>query len=764
MTLSLNGFSVTFESDTIYTQVEQVPDPSTLKEIRSRLGDEWFSHWADGRLYCLARVDDPTVTIGDPDWLDLTTHAGMKVAASLLSAAIPELFSHYDPVRSRPFAFLAQKQEFVAQAISGWARIPSLLHDFEIRPKYELDPRLVELQNGDLRIALVMDVTTRWVCRADIAQLSAAGVNVIGLHVVRRNPQPDQRRLVGRIAEMSENQVCLSDAVDGLDSIAISDVQLEGSKETFARCVRALLGGRYRDFNAKIDAAFAQLANGPGLDKALDQMEAHLKKKNPIEVPGGHRFRIGDRIRLRDSASYQSIVRLPPAKYCFDRAKTQLSDYAWSGLQQFGPFDRDSFPRRSPRILVICPDAVTGRVGQAIKLFRDGISSIPDSRFSSGFAGAFRLVNPDFKTLSIKLFNTPPEGVAGAYRACIEDYLARDSEFDAAFTVILEEHSALSDPINPYLVAKAVLLSNGIPVQEAKESTLTKPPQNLQYIFQNISTAMYAKMGGIPWTVDHGETADDELVIGLGTAELSGSRVEKRQRHVGITTVFRGDGNYLLSSLSRECKYDDYPEVLYESTTQVLREIKRRNGWETGDTVRVVFHIFKPLKNIEVAEIIKRSVDEVGADQSVEFAFLTVSHEHPFSLIDSAQQGITPRYANARPKGVFVPDRGLVVQLGQYTRLLCTNGPRMMKRADLPQPTPLLIHLHKESTYRDFPYLADQVLKFTALSWKSTLPTDRPVTIKYSSLIAELLARLKEIPDWSPALLNTKLKTSKWFL
>jgi hypothetical protein len=39
-----------------------------------------------------------------------------------------------------------------------------------------------------------------------------------------------------------------------------------------------------------------------------------------------------------------------------------------------------------------------------------------------------------------------------------------------------------------------------------------------------------------------------------------------------------------------------------------------------------------------------------------------------------------------------------------------------------------------------------------------------PVTIYYSELIAELLARFRTLPDWSPALLNTKLRASKWFL
>jgi hypothetical protein len=62
----------------------------------------------------------------------------------------------------------------------------------------------------------------------------------------------------------------------------------------------------------------------------------------------------------------------------------------------------------------------------------------------------------------------------------------------------------------------------------------------LAYRWQNISVALYAKMHGIPWTVDHDLTITDEIVIGLGTAELGSSCYDKRQRYLGITTVFRG--------------------------------------------------------------------------------------------------------------------------------------------------------------------------------------------------------------------------------
>ena len=56
-------------------------------------------------------------------------------------------------------------------------------------------------------------------------------------------------------------------------------------------------------------------------------------------------------------------------------------------------------------------------------------------------------------------------------------------------------------------------------------------------------------------------------------------------------------------------------------------------------------------------------------------------------------------------------------------RLVCTTSPAMVKRAGLPVPRPLGVRLHKGSTFTDLDYLAEQVLKFTSLSWRFPLPS-----------------------------------------
>ena len=151
-------------------------------------------------------------------------------------------------------------------------------------------------------------------------------------------------------------------------------------------------------------------------------------------------------------------------------------------------------------------------------------------------------------------------GSEAVYRSAIENRLSAGEDVQGAIVVLFEEHAHLKGLPNPYLRTKALLLTLGIPTQEVRMPTVTQMAGNLQYTLQNFAVSVYAKLNGTPWTVNQDKAISDELVVGMGFAEFSGSRFEDRQRFVGITTVFSGDGTYLLGNVSKECNYADYPK------------------------------------------------------------------------------------------------------------------------------------------------------------------------------------------------------------
>lgn len=759
----LNGFEIKFDSDRFEAYFDDLANPEEIEPLRKREQGEWFFYWRDGVLYGIPEVENPSRTYGTKKRLDLSNHHHLTLLASRINDRLPTKFPQYEALRTRPFEFLGRRDELVATATSNLQSVHPLVNRFTIRPRFELDARLYELRDGDTRVGLFVSVSTKWQIAATLTELKDARIELQGLYAVRRNPNQDQRRLVGRIEKVDEGKVFLSESFDETRAVTEDDVWLEGSRTSFKRCLSVLLGRDYGKFDSSRTAAEGDLLGGPGIQQLCEKMGDVLAKNSPIQIGLGMRCDVLGRIAPENSTEYKSVADISQGEYCFDPAKTKRERYAWPGIVKFGPYSRDTFPKRSPRILVLAPDKASGKVGQFVRLLSEGITSLPNSRYSGGFSKLFHLHNPEFQTVTIPMLGATPITACSKYRETIESALRKYSNYDAALVAILDEHAYLDSDINPYAHAKALLLTAGIPVQQFRMATATQNTNNQQYILQNIALSLYAKMGGVPWTMDQGLAVDDEIVIGMGTAEMSGSRFLSRQRYVGITTVFRGDGNYLLGHLSRDCSFEDYPEVLADSMTKVLQEMRERNGWREGDTIRVVFHAHKPLKKAEIGQVVSECVKTAGEGLQIEFAFVTVSKQHPFLVIDPDYEGLATRVGNT-VKAIKVPPRGRVVQLGLYTRLLCTKGPTLIKRPQTPLPSPLLINLHKASTYRDLQYLSEQVLKFTNLSWRGTQPAEDPVTIYYSELIAKELSRLRGIEGWSPTVLNTRLRHSMWFL
>jgi len=757
MPLHLNVFRVEPQAADFTAFIAPMADAAGLADLSERLRGDWVIWWRDGTVYALPQHVGAAGFDGVPAQMRCDDH--LSFLAYLVNQGLERNVPHYTSFRRHPFTFLGQRREFVAEIAARMHGLPSVLSGFTIRPRYALEARVLESVTGEPFVGLAVKLDSSWAIGAQLADLAAAGIPLAGLDVVRRDAQPGQRRLVGRIEDLAGDKVLLAESIEGVSSVAAADVAVEGSRAVFASCLGVILGSQYERFERERQELEGELLGGPGWEQMLAEMGAFLQSASPMKLGVGLECAIGPRVHM-GGGHYRSLIQAPAVDYCFDPARTKRSPFAWQGIEKFGPFSRDTFAARSPRFLVVFPDSAQGAVETFLRALRDGI---PGQRgYSAGFARTFGLANPEFALRPVPWLAGTNKAPHSLYRETINQVLTAGERFDAALVVLLGEHAGLPDQANPYLHTKALLLMAGIPSQEFRLPTVSQPPGALAYILQNVTVALYAKMNGIPWTVDQDLAITDEIVIGLGTVELGASRYHQRQRYVGITTVFRGDGNYLLGTMSAECGWADYPAALRESLLTVLREVKDRNGWRPGDTVRIVCHTARPVRNVQVDKIMSECVSEVGADQQIEFAFLTVSADHPFVLLDPDQSGLAGR--SGKRKAQLAPERGMIAQIGRYQRLLAVTGPGLVKRAGAPLPHPLLVRLHPSSTFRDMTYLTEQVLKFTSLSWRSTLPIHDPVTIYYSALIADLLARLRAIPDWSPAMLNTRLKFSRWFL
>jgi hypothetical protein len=430
------------------------------------------------------------------------------------------------------------------------------------------------------------------------------------------------------------------------------------------------------------------------------------------------------------------------------------------GIKQYGPFQYTHNPVNDPVIAVLCVKQTRGRMDQFAKLLRDGLDE-EGGRFSGGLIGKFRLTNARFQFAEISDDNV--DDYAAASQRILDELPQTPA---LALVQVREAHKQRASGQNPYFVAKARFMRAGVPVQAVRLETI-ETNRGRVYSLNNLALASYAKIGGIPWVISTRGVATHELVIGIGCTEIGSSRLGERVRYVGITTLFQGDGRYLVWETTREASLKDYPEALLTSLRKSIRFVRDKNRWESGDPVRLIFHVYKPLKRSEI-KVAKALVEDMLKEHPVEFAFLDLSHQHPFQIFDSTQNGIeywSQELGRQATKGSYAPVRGTAMLLGSRIALLQLVGAREVKTWDQGLPRPLLLELHPDSDFSDLTYLTRQAYHFSFMSWRSFFPSDEPVTILYSRWIANLLANLRGVPGWDgSALAQMRDRRAMWFL
>jgi hypothetical protein len=446
----------------------------------------------------------------------------------------------------------------------------------------------------------------------------------------------------------------------------------------------------------------------------------------------------------RDRRYYWTKSELEKPVYIFDLYGSQRDTWHDRGLKKYGPYDSTRFTPKVPIVVVICQSKNRGTVSEFLGKFKNGLPQVKDKRgypiYGEGFVSKYKLSD-----LNFKIFEADTES-AKDYENAVRQSFESGENYNLAIVETNEAFKQLSTKENPYYICKAKFMNNKIPVQDIRIETILKDNSQLAYVLNNISLACYAKIGGIPWVMPIVQNVDHELVIGIGSSMSKEGNLNGRKRVVGITTIFSGDGNYLLNNKSKTVNFEDYFDELLRSIENSIDEVRSKYNWQPGDTVRLVFHTFKPLKNIEI-EVIKKLVAKMNHDLNIKFAFLHISDKHPFMLFDPQQNGFYDPYTK-KNKGIWQPIRGSNLQVDAYNYIIQLVGPREIKTANQGMKEPLLIHLHRDSTFVDLNYLTQQVYMFAHLSWRSFFPSSMPITILYSELIAQLLGNLREISNW----------------
>lgn len=616
-------------------------------------------------------------------------------------------------------------------------RILGEAYPFKICAKYTINTRTVK---G--RPCLVIDCSTRTILKENCLFFLNAELDLLGRYVVTEQ-EDGYRKLLGSVSACKGETLHVTKPDGQVKQVVAKDIFLESSRENFDAYLLHTHGAQKEPIGERVRQAIHVFNGGENKKARIDILKKYIQSKTITLIDG-------TRIEIEEAPDIQNdcTQMLKPVLVFNDNGE---ADWTEKGLTQYGPYTKRTFDRNDPSICVICAQHDKGRVEQFVRKLLKGISN--SKYFSNGLEGKFTL-----GTSRVEVFTTATDSVE-AYKHAIETAIRKKADgvgrWDLALVQVRQSFKKLEVTENPYYLGKNLFFLHQIPVQDFTIELLMQPDYSLGFSLNNMALACYAKMGGVPWLLKSSPTLSHELVIGIGSADIGHERGADNQRIMGITTVFSGDGSYIVSNTSKAVVPEAYCDALTSVLGETIDKIQNRMNWQKGDTIRLIFHAqVKKFNKEEIAAV--RTVVDKYSDYQIEYAFLKVSEDHGLHMFDSSTAGAQ--------KGKLAPQRGKTFKLSKHEMLVYLIGQRELRHDTDGHPRGLIIDVHKDSTFKDIKYLSAQLHSFASHSWRSYFPNPLPVTISYSELIARNLGWLNQLPGWSDSVMIGKIGQSQWFL
>lgn len=629
---------------------------------------------------------------------------------------------------------------------------------------FTIDTRVITNNNNYPLYGFILNDFHTWKIKINCKTLLSMGIELTGKYVEiydkeRGDIFKTNRKLVGKVLNYDEDYAKIIKN-ETEEKYLLTELYLENSVENREAILINFLGEKKAKENfQKLFDTTQERAGAKGKWDAIYKLREWLKIQT-FTNNHGFNFKVGEFVKNIDS-QWQSINITKPL-FIFNVQNSQKDIWHDRGLKEYGPYSKSfSKPKNIPTIAFIFREVNRGIVSQFMGKLRDGLPDIVNKGYApygQGFTSKYRLSN-----ITTKLYSVVDEKIESyekAVRQLIEEI---GEDVDLVIIESCQDYKSLPHAENPYFFTKAQLLKHGIPSQVVLFENMDLKDKRLVYILNNMSLAMYAKIGGIPWVIPSEPNVDHELVIGIGNKVFKENRFNFSRRIVGITTLFTGDGNYLLSNASKDVPYEAYLEELKRTLEINISKVKLKYNWRTGDTIRLVFHVFKPFNNEEILAI-EDMVADLKKEYTILFAYVNIIQNHPFLIFDKNQEGVFDNENYGKFKGIWQPARMINTKIDRYNHLLQLTGPNEIKTFKQGMASPVIVKLHEKSSFTDLDYLTRQVYLFSSISWRGFQPSSLPVTLEYSNQIAEILGNLRQSGYWDNDLLPSSLNFKTWFL
>lgn len=290
-----------------------------------------------------------------------------------------------------------------------------------------------------------------------------------------------------------------------------------------------------------------------------------------------------------------------------------------------------------------------------------------------------------------------------------------------------------------YVKVKELLLNEGIVTQAIDYNKMQNDvnrPKNYQYTLHNISLAMHAKLGGVPWKL--AVTEKKELVIGVGAFTFQ----DENRRYIASAFSFQNNGLFR--------GFDYFSENDSSALAgSICKKIRAFTSQIEPD--KVVIHFYKDMSEREIKPI-REGMRRLGLNVPLYILNINKTESHDLIAYDKGWENLMPK-------------SGSFIRIGNNKFLLFNNARYENDRKypaseGFPFPIKISISSPDEEAFEDANIsreLLTQVYQFSRLYWKSLRQQNVPVTIKYPEMVAQLAPRFEApIPEHA--------KDKLWFL
>ncbi|OJW74570.1 Piwi domain-containing protein [Spirosoma sp. 48-14] len=493
------------------------------------------------------------------------------------------------------------------------------------------------------------------------------------------------------------------------------------NKQSIKRFLSAT--GQQGNFDVQMQVLEHNQENFKVIKQTFDWLE---KNRNNIYLPCENTFsEFSLKYLPLENDKVQADKLEDPIRYYFEN-RTEKGYYN-DVISRLKPYSFKFFENQEIKISIICPKFNEGIL--------EGFINQLETRLRSMFH-----IKPIF--LPVFLSDTKTETYTNAvYEEQVLSSLL-------CIVVLNEQHLKIANiKESPYFICKAKLLGRGISTQDIQVKHLQKVNS---FVMNNIALNVYAKIGGIGWTIQNIEKRKEELVIGIGSSlNKDGKRI------LGIAQIFHSDGRYLVGDCSSLSTFDDYAKNLENHLYISLSKIISQEIINKKSEFRLVFHLFKSAGKEYEIKAVENVIQKFQIENlTFKYAFVHLAYGHNFRLFSN--NGINndiikvfgkDQQVNTTPKGTYI-------ELSKYRSLV-----HFVQESTIP----LEIEVDKRSTFEDLRYLSTQIFWFSHLSHRTFLPSKKTVTILYPSIMSGLLDKLREIDDWDK-MRAEKITDKLWFI